>query len=153
MAASRKKIKSKQPKSHDIRQVNFPEHVYQQKPSWVFSRGDRSGRWAFTRESVGDDLWDKIIPFLQSIETQTWNDILVGASKQHHTIPVSDLNKCAQDRMDELKLDCDEVISLRLGGTLRLYGVWQISTCAILWYDSDHGDNDTCVCRSRLKHT
>ena len=47
--------------------------------------------------------------------------------------------------MVELKLDFDEVISLRLGGTIRLYGVRQISSCAILWYDDDHGDNDTCV--------
>lgn len=21
------------------------------------------------------------------------------------------------------------------------------------WYDDDHGDNNKCVCRSRLKHT
>lgn len=22
-----------------------------------------------------------------------------------------------------------------------------------IWFDKDHGDNDTCVCRSKKKHT
>lgn len=153
MVGSKNKIKSAESRSHDIRRSSFPEAVYRQRPTWVFSRSDQSGRWAFTRENVGDAVWSKILPFLRSIESQTWEEILIGANKQHHTIPIDKLNKCARDRMDALKLDCDEVISLRLGGTLRIYGVWQVAACAILWYDDGHGDNDTCVCRSKLKHT
>lgn len=153
MAGSKNRIKSAKPRSHDIRQSSFPETVYLQRPTWIFSRADQSGRWAFTKENIGDAVWSKILPFLRNIESQTWEEILIGANKQNHTIPIEKLNKCARDRMDELKLDCDEVISLRLGGNLRLYGVWQLAACAILWYDNDHGDNNTCVCRSRLKHT
>lgn len=152
MPGSKREIKSQNPPSHEIRQEYFPESIYQQKPSWIFSRADQSGRWAFTKGNIGDVVWDKILPFLQSMESQTWAQIL-RTNSQNHTIPCEKLNKCAQDRMKALKLDCDEVISLRLGGKLRLYGVWQLSACAILWYDNDHGDNDTCVCRSYLRHT
>jgi len=156
MAGSKKSVKVKESKklrSCDIRQSNSPETVYQQKPTWVFSRADQSGPWAFTKENVGEIVWSKIFPFLRNIESQTWEEILIGSKKQHHTIPIEKLNKCARDRMNELNLDCDEVISFRLGNTLRLYGIWEIATCAILWYDKNHSDNDTCVCRSRLKHT
>ena len=70
------------------------------------------------------------------------------AKKFHHHITVSDFNKCAIDRLMEIGVFEEELLSLRLGGNLRLYGYLVESTYVILWYDNDHGDNNTCVCRS-----
>ena len=152
--SDRKVVKGKHdPADREVRFGGNPDTVYQHKPSWTFTQSDKSGKWAFSQENIGEEFWNLIFPFFQSIGTQTWNEILIGSKKQHHTIDVESLNKCAKDRLAELHIECDEVISLRLGGKTRIYGIWQLSTCSILWYDCDHGDNDTCVCRSKLKHT
>lgn len=42
---------------------------------------------------------------------------------------------------------------VRITGKHRLYGFMRGAVFNVLWYDLDHGDNDTCVCRSRKKHT
>lgn len=154
MARSNKVVKGNfPPNEKEVRYGGNPDTVYKQYPSWTFVQCDRNGRWAFNKENVGENFWDTVLPFFQSIGTQTWNDILLRAKKQHHIIPVEELNKCARDRLKELQIECDEVISLRVGSTIRIYGKWQMATCSVLWYDRNHGDNDTCVCRSSLKHT
>lgn len=63
------------------------------------------------------------------------------------------MNKTAYDRLFDLQIECDSLISLRLNGTHRLYGYMQNSAFCILWYDADHGDNADCVCRSNKRHT
>lgn len=63
------------------------------------------------------------------------------------------LNKTVQNRLDELRIETKAVISLRMKGTYRLYGYRIGNVFYILWFDTNHGDNDTCVCRSRKKHT
>lgn len=63
------------------------------------------------------------------------------------------MNKVAQDRLFEKRIEAESLISLRLTGTHRLYGYMTGRVFNILWYDDDHGDNAECVCRSRLKHT
>ena len=78
----------------------------------------------------------------------TWGQILLEGKKQNHSIVPEKLNKCARDRLIELRVEAEAIYSLRLGGTLRLYGYMNGATYSILWYDEDHGDNDTCVCRS-----
>lgn len=141
------------PPTREVRFGGNPDSILKQKPSWSFARCDQDGKWAFTRENIGDEFWTVVFPFLKNIETQTWGEIVVGAKKQHHTIEVKDLNKCAQDRLRALHIECDEVVSLRVEGKIRIYGLWQMAMCCILWYDRDHGDNENCVCRSKLKHT
>ena len=90
------------------------------------------------------------MPKLQSYEQQTWGEI---EGKKNHFIDVETLNKCAQDRLEELKIIEDQIFSLRLNGSLRIYGLRPKSALIILWYDNNHGNNNTCVCRSNLKHT
>lgn len=74
-------------------------------------------------------------------------------NNNHHFIPAQKLNKVARERLVDLKIYEDEIFSLRLTGTHRIYGIRYGTVLFILWYDTDHGDNDTCVCRSHLKHT
>lgn len=93
------------------------------------------------------------MPHFQGWETQTWKEILVNAKKQNHSIEASELNKAASDRLIELYVEAEAIISLRLTGTHRIYGYIKGSVFNILWVDLNHGDNNTCVCRSRKKHT
>lgn len=156
MAASKKKKIVKQSFSPDrrtVKQTENPEGYYNLHPSWNFSTCAIDGSWAFTKESVGEFLWDEILPRLKAWESQTWNEILVGAKKHNHSIDVNALNPCARTRLTENFIEWDSIISLRLTGTHRLYGYITRSVFNILWYDANHGDNSECVCRSLKKHT
>lgn len=62
-------------------------------------------------------------------------------------------NPDAQKRLAQRHIEQDSIISLRLSATHRIYGYITGAVFNILWYDGNHGDNATCVCRSRLKHT
>ena len=141
------------PSSREVRQRENPESIMSLHPSWSFARHDGSGAWAFSKERVKDDFWDSILPKLISFESMTWSDILIKDKKKNHSIPITDLNKCAIDRMDELGITEESIVSLRLDSTTRLYGFLAAAVFVLLWYDTDHGDNKTCVCRSTLKHS
>ena len=100
-----------------------------------------------------DLIWSEILPRLQALESQTWSEILVRDKKQNHSINVADLNKDAQARLADRYIEAESLISLRITGNHRIYGYITGRVFNIIWYDDDHGDNNTCVCRSYLKHT
>lgn len=153
MADSRKKVKrTKEPKGNQIGQGGNPDQYYSQYPSWNFSSFDKE-KWSINSNEVHEVFWDEILPHFQGWETQTWREILINAKKQNHSIEVSELNKAASDRLIELYVEAEAIISLRLTGTHRIYGYIKGSVFNILWVDLNHGDNNTCVCRSRKKHT
>jgi hypothetical protein len=55
----------------------------------------------------------------------------------------------ARRRLIQLKLeDIDELLSLRLSGKQRVWGILSEGVAALLWWDPDHR-----ICPSRLKHT
>lgn len=161
MAASKKRFKSKaipdgkqkeiQSGKHIVQSSN-PEQFYPEKPTWSFASADLE-MWAFSHDHIQDRFWSEILPYFQSLEKQTWNEILLANKKNNHSLNLDDLNKVAQDRLVELKIEAESLISLRLSGKHRIYGFRNGRVFNILWYDDDHGDNDTCVCRSRKKHT
>ena len=132
--------------------VKNPDEYYHDHPSWSFNNVDNEC-WAFNKKHVGEKIWDEIIPRFKSFETQTWGEILVKSKKQNHSIEVHELNKEAYKRLIALNIEEESVISLRLTSTHRVYGIIENSIFHILWYDDDHGDNDTCVCRSNKLHT
>lgn len=79
----------------------------------------------------------------------TWNDIIVVAKKRNHTVPVSRVCKEARDHLSALNLsEIDEVVSLHLTGTERVWGYRQGAVLHVLWWDPDHQ-----ICPSLLKHT
>lgn len=136
-----------------IRTGGNPGSIMGQSPSWRLIRCDQTGRWAFNEERVGPVFWNTIYPKLQHFESMTWNAIMLEAKKQNHSIDVEELNKDARDRLVELQIESEALFSLRLEGKIRIYGYLEGAVYHILWYDDNHGDNDTCVCRSTLKHT
>lgn len=109
--------------------------------------------WSFSQEHIGNTIWTEIFPRLKAFESQTWSEILVKDKKQNHSIIVNDLNKSAQDRLASKYIEAEALISLRLTGNHRFYGYMTGRVFNVLWYDDNHGDNSTCVCRSYLKHT
>lgn len=155
MAGSKKEKKIKQkstPKGQHIAQGGDPGQYYSQTPAWAFSNAD-TDMWAFSQEHIGDLIWTEILPKLQGFETQTWSEILITHKKQNHSLDLNDLNKAAQDRLATKYIEAESLISLRLSGKQRIYGYMTGRVFNILWYDDDHGDNNTCVCRSHKKHT
>lgn len=148
-----KEIKQKaQPRGKEIKQGGNPERYYHQKPVWAFSHSDECN-WAFTKAHIKERIWTDIFPKLKEWESLTWNCILVERKKQNHSIDVTSLNTAAQKRLEEMKIEAESLVSLRLNGTFRLYGYMTGHVFNILWFDDNHGDNSTCVCRSNKKHT
>lgn len=153
MAVSKKQPKQKVSLSaKSVTRVENPDRFYSDFPSWNFKMVDTE-MWPFTEDAAGAYFWNEILPRLQALETQTWSEILVRDKKQNHSEQTFTLNKVAQKRLEERFIELDSIYSLRVTGTHRIYGYIGNSTFNILWFDTDHGDNPTCVCRSHLKHT
>lgn len=151
MAACRSKIvkQAKNPAERpDAKNTQSPETFNNMRPSWRFSSCDTEA-WTFSAKQ----FMQIILPRLKEWEALTWNEILIHSKKENHSIDAQMLNKTAQARLDELRIETKAVISLRMKGTYRLYGYRIGNVFYILWFDTNHGDNDTCVCRSRKKHT
>lgn len=125
---------------------------YGKNPSWRFLNCDKEA-WAFSKEHIGDNIWDELLPYFQSLENQTWGDILIKDKKKNHSLQINTLNKDVQKRLETLYIEAESLISLRISGTHRLYGYITEAVFNILWYDDKHGDNKDCVCRSVIKHT
>lgn len=80
---------------------------------------------------------------LSSYEGMTWAEIQSASGGKtkgtnNHFAYISKLDKEAQKRAMELHLDVDELFSLRLTGTLRLYGILENGIFSIIWYDQNH---------------
>lgn len=140
------------PNGKRIIQSNDPERFYPENPAWSFANID-SKMWAFSQKHIGERFWTEILPYLQALETRTWKEILLTDKKHNHSLNPNDLNKTAQDRLTDKRIEAESLISLRLSGKQRIYGYMTGRVFNILWYDDEHGDNDLCVCRSRKKHT
>ncbi len=156
MAGSKRKVvRQKGTPKTGIQIAKDPDYFYKKKPSWAFLKCDidKNIQWSFYKKRLINEFWDVIFPKLREFESMTWEQILIDGKKQNHGIIPNNLNKCARDRLCELHIEAEAIYSLRLGGSLRIYGYIENSTYYILWYDDNHGDNDTCVCRSFLKHT
>jgi len=105
---------------------------------------DPFGWHEISKEKLGE-----IRTKLAGFENSTWNDLLIGSKKHNHSIPIGKLEKEARDRLVLLHLDdIDEVISLHLAGTERIFGIQHDVALTLLWWDPNHQ-----VCPSFLKHT
>ena len=83
---------------------------------------------------------------LKSFEAMTWGEIL---NRNNHLVPVDSLSKAAYDRLCALHLDdLEELLSLRLSGKERIWGILEHNVVTLLWWDPEH-----LVCPSKLKHT
>lgn len=139
------------PQKSTVQAVN-PGNYDKLYPSWRFYRIKYTDRW---RIDICDwTIWrDRILPALSDYEKLTWAEIK-SASKSHgegsksHNVPVQELTKAARDELERMKIENDEIFSLRLNGVERVWGFLNCGVLELLWYDPQHE-----VCVSRKRHT
>lgn len=91
-------------------------------------------------------FFEKIYPKLKDLESNTWDEIRLQSHKSkgkmksnNHPVQVGNLCEKARKRLIELKLDDnDELYSLRLEGTIRIYGIRKENYLDIIWVDLNH---------------
>jgi hypothetical protein len=114
-------------------------------PAWHLDLIDLKGPWGW--ENVGKEFFfTEIIPKIKNFEKMFWKEIL---NKQNHEVQVAQICKEAQKRLKHI--DCDDIenlVSLRLSGTQRIWGFREDNIFKILWWDPDHQ-----VYPSKKKHT
>lgn len=107
-----RRIISKQNRNEkSIKQTRDSDKYYELNPSWNFSNCDNE-IWKFAEESIGNLFWNEILPFLKELERKKWNEILIDSKKQNHSIGIENLSKKAINRLSELHIEVDFVISL-----------------------------------------
>lgn len=100
----------------------------------------------FGWHKVDAALIRELLQKLKSFESMTWGDIL---GRRHHLISTDDLCTDAKKRLAALNLDdLEQLVSLAIGGTERIWGVLEHNILTLLWWDPDHQ-----VCPSPKKHT
>jgi hypothetical protein len=106
-----------------------------QYPSWQLKSMDIDGNWSWANITQ-EILIQEILPKLKNFESMYWREIL---NRKNHEIPISAISKEAQKRLAELKhFDIENVVSLRLTGPIRIWGIRSGSTLRLLWWDPDH---------------
>jgi hypothetical protein len=91
---------------------------------------------------------EEILQKLGQFESMTWNEILVKHKKRNHSVEVYKLCSRAQKRLETLRLDLDQIVSLRLSGEERVWGYRIEHTLNLLWWDPLHE-----VCPSEKRNT
>lgn len=89
---------------------------------------------------------EKIYPKLVDFEKITWTNIKEQSHMKNgrkvsnnHYIGFEHLSREAIERLSDLKLDDnDQIYSMRLEGTIRIYGFREQSTLDIVWVDYNH---------------
>jgi hypothetical protein len=143
----RKKVKAKHhPSSKKVPRIDQslinPLDNY---PVWRVEHLESEGPWDWQCLDRNSFFFD-ILPKIQNFERMFWRDIL---NRNNHEISVSQISKEAQKRLAELNLDdVDTLVSLRLTGTQRIWGIRVENIFKVLWWDPQHQ-----VYPSLLKHT
>lgn len=107
-------------------------------PSW------RLGRIAmqhpFGCHELNPNEWKRLWSHLRDLEKKQWQEILVIGKKFNHNIEIGRLSSLVQNRLKELfsPLDFDELLSLRLSGQERIWGVLDRGVVTLLWWDPNH---------------
>ncbi len=117
--------------------VLVPALAQTARPIWNFALFD-SVAWKKEDGSYEDDLFLEGTKYLRDNSRRTWAEIEREAS-MNHWISVSRLPQEAKNRLVAIKLDdVDQLFSLRLSGTRRLWGLREDSTFFVVWWDPHH---------------
>lgn len=89
---------------------------------------------------------DKIYPKLREFERITWEEIKKQTHRKkdkmvsnNHDVYIKNMSDKAKDRLNILKYnDVDAMFSLRLEGTVRIYGIRDYNALNIVWIDYNH---------------
>lgn len=122
----------------------YDENPLHLKPAWRVGYMEMCDPFGWHQTDAATLL--QIREKLRSFESMTLGEIL---GPNNHMVPIHTLCKEARDRVAVLHLDdIDELLSLRLGATERIWGILEHNIVTLLWWDPDH-----CVCLSVKKRT
>lgn len=106
---------------------------------------DHDGPWSWA--NVSSEHIEKVRDACKGWETLKVGEFLGRPGNK--PIPMENLCKDAQGRLLEINLDqFDELWELRLGGKLRIWGLFHVNVFYLVWWDPEHE-----VCPSTLKNT
>lgn len=106
-----------------------------ENPVWQANYIDLDGPWGW-KEIDHSLFFEQILPKIQNFEKMTWNEIL---GRNNHEVEVWQIGKKARKRLAELNLDdFERLVSLRLTGPQRLWGIKFNNIFKILWWDPAH---------------
>ena len=121
--------------------VESPDGYLKKHPVWAFHFCDTDHeRWSINKEHrFTEDIFTKLISF----EGMTWAEIQTASGGKasgtnNHFENICEMIPEAQKRAAELKLDCDQLFSLRITGIKRLYGMLIDGVFNIIWFDPEH---------------
>jgi len=114
---------------------SFVPNISTMNFKWRCDRLDWDGPWSWHKIGLQLALSD-VIPRLHQFETMTWAE--VEGPTGSHFIDCQTLCKDAQDRLQKIQENTDQLFSLRLGGKYRLWGVRDLATLRLVWWDPDH---------------
>ena len=121
----------------------FPESP--ENLTWSFLMLDEDGPFSWHLLSEAREYY-KILKRKKAFEGMNSNQIRQTGS---HSVLIEKLSKAARDRIDKLKLDdFEELYSLRMNSTNRVWCIKDGNTMRVLWWDPNHE-----VCPSLKKNT
>ena len=123
-----------------------PDEIGRMKPVWRIGQFDVDGPWGKNIVDL-EKAWDEIFTKLKSYESMTWGDIDRNQQRDHF-VSVDNIVSTARKRLEQLKIEQDELFRFRFSGTQRLWGIWSLNEFTILWWDPNHE-----ICPSIKRHT
>ena len=118
-----------------------------EKPAWRVKNIEMCDPFGWHRIRPRDQRM--ILQKLGDFESMTWSEILVKGKKFHHSVAITELCYEAQARLERTCHKAElELVSLRLGGTERIWGAFNGRVLDLLWWDPKH-----LVCPSLKSHT
>jgi hypothetical protein len=140
-------VAGKAVKSSKEPRITAGEDPMRESPAWHISTLETVDPFGWHR--IDTEKLGEVRRKIGDFESMTWNEILVVASHRNHAVSVDRLCKAAQDRLEEIgQGDVDELVSLRLSGPERIWGIRAGRILKILWWDPEHA-----VCPALLRHT
>lgn len=125
----------------------FHEDPHKLRPAWRVGAMEMRDPYGWHHLDAG--MIHYIREKMRHFEAMTWNEILVRDNKNNHRVETSRLCKAAKDRLVELRLeDLEQLVSLRLSNTERIWGPLEHNVMSILWWDPFHD-----ICPSLKKYT
>ena len=102
-----------------------------------FLRFDGQHKWCESKDLTTHDFWE-IGEKLKSFEQTQWKH-LAADQEYHHSVPFYKISKEAQEIAEALGIDdYEQIWSIRLTGTQRLWGVRDEQYFIAIWWDPDH---------------
>ena len=143
-------MSNKKPKSKQLilptkePRKGFDESPFRLRPAWRIGQMEFCDPYGW--HVLTTEQWMFVHEKLKNFETMTLNEIL---GRLNHPVSWDSLVKEVRDRLTERHLDdIEELLSLRVMGAGRIWGILEHNVVILLFWDPEHA-----ICPSLLKYT